>query len=168
MEMGTGPKRLTPDLLPLLRECKMLEKKRAKSTLSEAEHARWLALKDKLGSTLGAGARERRASTRVPTRLSVSYATPEAFHKATLTNISRGGVFVSTAFPAEIGDKITLCLEVASSGTKLELPCTVVSQNVGSGFDTQTLGMGLRFGALTPRQQKAVDKLHAQASSEAD
>ena len=40
------------DLLPLLRECKQLDEKRATSSLTPAEHGRWLELKDRLGAQL--------------------------------------------------------------------------------------------------------------------
>lgn len=152
------------NLLPLLRECKQLDEKRATSSLTPAEHGRWLELKHRLGARLGPSQCERRASARLETRLDVSFETPEQFQEAVISNLSLGGMFVSTAFPAEMGTKLTVALYIESIGTRLDLPCVVVSQNVGAGFDTSLLGMGLKFAGLTKIQRKAVDRLYAKVS----
>jgi uncharacterized protein (TIGR02266 family) len=156
------------DLLPQLRECKILDTKRKRQGLTVAEHDRWLQLKDLLGSKLAPGARERRGSHRVPTRINTSYETPEAFQEATIANLSETGVFVSTAFPLEIGSKLTLNMHIESSGERLEIPCVVVSRNVGSDFSTQVLGMGLRFTEMSRETREAVTRLYREALAKQD
>ena len=156
-------KTVSPGLLPLLRECKRLDTKRANSALTADEHARWLELKDRLGARLAPSERARRASARVETRIAACFETPEDFQEAVISNLSLGGVFISTASPSEIGTKLTLSLRVTSTGTKLDLSCVVVSENVGAAFDTSSLGMGLKFLSLSAAQRKVVEKLYAQA-----
>ena len=157
--------RARTDLLPLLRQCKLLDTKRTRGGLTPAEHERWLDLKDTLGAKLAPSERERRVHHRLPTRINASFETPEAFQEATISNISHGGVFVSTVRPPEIGTKLTLSVRIESTGMRLDLPCVVVSQNVGSGFSTETLGMGLRFTELGPHERKAVAALYEEAKS---
>jgi uncharacterized protein (TIGR02266 family) len=156
------------DLLPLLRECKLLDTKRTGAGLSPAEHERWLDLKEQLGSKLMPSERERRVHHRAPTRINTSFEIPEAFQEAIISNISHGGVFVSTTHPPDIGTKLTLNLRIESTGVRLDLPCLVVSQNVGANFSTDRLGMGLRFSELGLSERTAIAQLYEEARSHGD
>lgn len=155
--------KLTRDLLPLLRQCRQLDRKRTRAGLSPEEHERWLVLKTRLGANLSPSERERRRFERVATRLRTSFRTPRALHEAIISNLSSGGVFVATAHPAEIGTKLRLNLRIESTGERIELACVVVSQNVASDFSTQTLGMGLCFTDLDGQQREAVARLYEEA-----
>lgn len=158
-----APKR---DLLPLLRECKLLDRKRVKGELTPAEHARWIQLHERLSAALRPG-HEKRASARVAVKLNVSFETPEAFQEATIQNMSRGGVFVTTSHPAALGTKLELSVVIQSTGIRVELPCVVVSQNVGRDFSVGSAGMGLKFAELGEEQRKAVDEIYTGASAAA-
>jgi uncharacterized protein (TIGR02266 family) len=153
------------DLLPLLRECKLLDRKRTKAGLTPREHERWLDLKDLLGAKLAPGARERRVHHRVTTRVNASFETPQALREAIISNISPGGLFLNTFHPAEIGTKLKLSLRVESTGARVDVPCIVVSQNVGSNFSTDQMGMGLRFSELGANQRAAVTELYEEAKA---
>ncbi len=150
-------------LLPLLREFGWLDKARSREGLTPLQYQRWLDLKLTLAKNMDPNGApsgvERREYLRLPMRLLVQYGTRNQLRDALLTNVSRGGVFINTAFPPEIGAKFTLCIRVDETREAVDLPCEVVSHNVGDGFSTQTLGMGLKFGSLDDAQRRVVEQL---------
>jgi len=150
-------------LLPLLREFGALDKRRCREGLTPSEYQRLMDLKHTLSKHYPQGdapeGAERRQHMRLPLRLLVQYKTRDALHDAVITNVSRGGLFISTAFPPEIGTQFTLCIRIDATGEAVDLPCEVVSHNVGRDFSTRALGMGLRFGNLNESQRAVVDGL---------
>jgi len=151
-------------LLPLFREFSALEKKKAGAGLTARELARWTDLKTKLTLRLSKGATkenvERRQSLRIPMKLRVDFENAGAFNRATMSNISHRGIFISTAFPPEIGTQLQVRIEIESTGDSIEVPAEVVSQHVGPGYQTSQLGMGLRFLRLTDQQLRQINKLY--------
>ena len=103
------------------------------------------------------------ASVRVPVRLKMQFQTAGELRRCLLTNLSRGGVFVSTAAPPPIGTILRLRIEVAESDLQIEVDGEVVSTNVGNNFDTQHVGMGVRFVEPSPEAQRALDRLYEHA-----
>lgn len=146
----------------LFREYVHLDRKRRGDGVSPAEFERWKQLKAKLASTFGKGPvnEDRRDSLRVPTRMKVSFGSQEGLKQALMTNLSRGGLFLNTAFPQPAGTRFELRLELRGSGETLELPVQVVSTNVGPGFDTGAMGMGLRILSVSPEVRKRLDDLY--------
>ena len=57
-------------------------------------------------------------------------------------------------------------VRIASTGEEIELPATVVTNNVANNFTTQTLGMGLRFKTLSPAQRAWIHNVQMQALDE--
>ena len=82
-----------------------------------------------------------------------------------MTNLSRGGLFVNTAFPAEPGTRLELKLRIESTGETLQIPVEVVSNNVGDGFATRELGMGVRFLPMPNDLRKKVDDYYEALAS---
>lgn len=158
------------ELLPLLREYRVLERKRSDEGVTPLEYQRWLDLKRRLSANLTEGPptgdSERRAALRVPTRLKVEFPTPGGFDTARIRDLSQGGLFVATPFTAEIGTELELRVRIGSTGEVIELPAVVVTNNVANGFATADLGMGMRFRGLSVEQKARIHQLQMQALEE--
>lgn len=154
-------------LLPLLREYGGLERKRIREGVTPLEYQRWLDLERMLSKQIfhgqGPGGLERRRHIRVPTRMLVQFKSRDQFKDAIISNISRGGLFIDTPFTVEIGSHFVLCIRVDSTGEAVDIPCEIVSHNVGDGFKTAGPGMGVKFMNLNAEQRSAADKLLAAA-----
>ncbi len=152
------------DFQLLFREYMHLDRKRTGDGLTPLEYQRWRALSRELGKRFSKGppkgGAERRDSVRVPTRLKVSFASPDAVSQAWMTNISRGGLFINTAFPAETGTRLDLELRIESTAETLRVPVEVVSSNVGDAFNTGELGMGVRFMPMPDGLRKKLDDFY--------
>ena len=156
------------DLPRMLREYARLDRARTATGLSDRQLERWRQLKDTLDGQLSRGSKGRpppvrRASLRVPSRLKVSFESVGTFHSSMLTNVSKGGVFVHTDTPLEVGDPVTLRISIEEDATTLEIPGRVVSQNVGPTLGTWEKGMGVVFGEMAPKLREQVDALYERA-----
>lgn len=152
------------DLHVLFLEYSRLDRRRTRDGLTTQEYDRWRLLSKELARrfTKGppGGASERRDSVRVPTRLKVSFESRDEAIQALMTNLSRGGLFINTAFPAEPGTRFELELSLESSGERFEVPVEVVSNHVGGQFETGELGMGVRFLPVPPELRRKIDALY--------
>jgi uncharacterized protein (TIGR02266 family) len=152
------------DVQKLFREYVRLDRKRRSDALSPREFARWRELSRHLSATFSPAERpvdqERRESVRVPVRLRVHFHSAGELRRRLLTNLSRGGMFVSDADPPPIGTKLVLRIVVEDEGTEIELAGEVVSHNVGPAFDTQSNGMGIRFVDPSPAAEKLLQRLY--------
>jgi len=102
-----------------------LDRKQAREGLAAPELARWQALKHELARELGCDDDERadqRASLRVPVKLRVTFASMGELGQALMTNLSRGGLFVETDHPLEIGTRVVLRLHVEGAGKAAQPP----------------------------------------------
>jgi len=79
-----------------------------------------------------------------------------------MSNLSRGGIFVSTERPAEIGTELKLRIEVVAPHREIVVVGEVVSQNVGRDFEVEQRGMGIRFKNLSEGDQALIDELYEQ------
>jgi uncharacterized protein (TIGR02266 family) len=169
-------RRITPidgivmaDLQLYFREFMHLDRKRTGEGLTPLEYQRWRALARELSTRFSKGpprgGAERRESVRVSTRLKVSFESPAAVSQALMTNLSRGGLFINTAFPAEPGPRLELKLLIESTGKTLQVPVEVVSSNVGEGFRTGQLGMGVRFLPMPTALRKQLDDFYEALAS---
>jgi hypothetical protein len=150
------------DVQSLFREYIALERKRTREGVTPLEYQRWRELAERLHKHLSAGAprgSERRDSVRTTTRVVAEFKSPGQLRRALIRNLSGTGVFVSTPFAPEIGTELVLRVRIASSGRVIDLPGVVVSHNVGDGFETGELGMGVRFRSLDDDQQRAIEEL---------
>lgn len=151
----------------MLREYARLERKRSGAGLTPQELLRWTELKRGLARRFSPDLSDvqcdQRNSLRIPTRLKVSFRSRDAFRQSLMTNLNRGGVFVSTGAPAAIGTPITLRIRIEETGDVLEVRTEVVSQNVGPSYSSTTLGMGMRFLDMPPDVQKKLDDLYEKA-----
>jgi uncharacterized protein (TIGR02266 family) len=159
------------DAAALFREYVQLDRRHRNAGLSAAELARWGELKQRLNATFSPPERpeheERRDSVRVPVRLRMHFETAGQLRRCLLTNLSRGGVFVSTASPPPIGTQLVLRIDVAEGGIQIEVAGEVVSTNVGPDLTTRQQGMGVRFVDPSPAAQAALDRLYETALSPA-
>jgi uncharacterized protein (TIGR02266 family) len=156
------------DLLPLLREYGLLDRKRRGDGVTPVEYHRWHELNETLGRHIPQGkppgGRERRQHLRVPTRMLVQFKTRDQLQEAMITNVSQGGLFINTPFSPNVGTKFTLCLRVDATREAVDVPCQVVSANVGDDFSTRDFGMGVKFINLNSQQREAVEVLFAAAT----
>lgn len=155
----------------LFREYVHLDRKRTGEGVSVAENARWAALRAQLDRRFSSGppaGEERRDSVRVPIRLKIGVVGPEGSRDAVVTNVSRSGLFINTAFPEPVGTRIDLRLRVASTGELLEIPGRVVSNHVGRDLSKRKLGMGVCFLSVPPAVRARLDALYAEAGAKVD
>lgn len=155
------------DIGSRFREFAQLDKKRARDGLSPEELQRWTALKrlleKKFSPGLGGNNAGRRASVRVPTRLAVHFGNVGELQQSLMTNVSRGGVFITTDHLLEMGSRFELRLGIGKRGKELVIPVEVVSHNVGPRLEKRQRGMGLRFLDLDPETKREVDELYEKA-----
>ena len=77
-----------------------------------------------------------------------------------MANVRPIGLFVPTPFAAEPGTKFELRVTVEETGDAYDSPVVVVSNNVGPGFSTQSLGMGVRFATGDCALRRALEVLY--------
>jgi uncharacterized protein (TIGR02266 family) len=151
-------------LLPLVREYGRLERKRTQDSVTPREFERWAELRDRLEKKFPQGDRpegaERRQNLRLPTRMLVEYESRGALESALIRNISRGGLFIVTDRPAEVGSEVMLLVRVAD-GKTIELPAEVASTHITDAHGQR--GMGCKFGQLSAEQQTIVEEMFATA-----
>ena len=104
---------------------------------------------------------------RIPVRLAVGFRDRGQLSGSLMTDLSRGGVFVETDRPAEIGTRVELRLSIAASGEELAIPAEVVSQNTGPDLSSPRPGMGLRFLAMSDAARREIDALYERTLAEA-
>ena len=96
-------------------------------------------------------------------RLAVQFGNVGELQQSLMTNLSRGGVFITTDHLMEIGSCFELRLGIGKRGKELVVPVEVVSHNVGPRFEKGQRGMGLRFLDLDRDTKREVDELYEQA-----
>jgi uncharacterized protein (TIGR02266 family) len=157
------------DLSNLFLEYARLDRQRTRGGLSVAELERWSELKRVLNRQFSPGIKsqhvDRRDSVRVPTRLACTFNSLDSFQDALITNLSRGGVFIQTQTPLPVGTPIQLRLQIADTGSELEVAGVVVSNNVGPALGTAAKGMGVRFSEEVPEMLKQIDELYERAGA---
>ncbi len=131
-----------------LREYAQLNRKRKSVGVSPLEYLRWQDMKRKLEKAFpgrpapgGGGA----------ARVVVEYSSSRELESTVMENVKPIGLFVRTPFTPEAGERFELSVLLLDSGKRFDASVTVVSNNVGPGFSTEDMGMGVRVnpeGAL--------------------
>ena len=96
----------------------------------------------------------------MPTRLRIYFSTVNELGRCLMTNLSRGGLFVATATPCEIGTRIQLRIEIAEIGETVEVLGEVISVGGGASLRDEESGIGVLFRDLDDAQRKAIDDLY--------
>src|SRR5688572_4376424 len=96
-----------------------------------------------------------RRQPRIPISLEVQYRTTGAFLVAYSINLSKGGIFVETNEPLEVGERVSLAFEVPGAG-KLEVEGAVAWVRTG-GQDGLPDGMGVQFDTLDGKYGARID-----------
>jgi uncharacterized protein (TIGR02266 family) len=148
-----------------------LDRKRAAEGLSPSELRCWLKLARILNQEFSPNTSYERAelrkSVRVPVTLRVSFTDLGELGASLMTNLSRGGVFIATDRPAEIGTRLELRFHIEETGEEIDVPGEVVSQNLGPNFESGQSGMGLRFLEMKPEVARKVEELYERKLKEA-
>ena len=97
------------------------------------------------------------------------YETPEDFATSRLEGLASGdGMFVDTPFTVPVGRSFVALIRIASTGEEIDLPCEVVSSNLGSDRSTVGMGMGLVFRGLSEDRLSRLRALRAAGSAGPD
>ena len=159
------------DLQTRFRQFLHLDRKRADAGLTPTELRRWMKLKRILNQEFSPGISyervDRRESVRVPTRLAVGFSDSQELRDCLMTNLSRGGLFISTNAPAEIGTRLELKIEIEDSGENIRVPAEVVSVNARPDAAAPQRGMGMRFLEMKPEVREKIAELYERKLREA-
>jgi uncharacterized protein (TIGR02266 family) len=151
------------DSLATFREYMSLERRRVNG-LSPDELVRWTDLRKRLDRDFGEldapGSVQRRATPRIPTSLEVRFENLGQLGSVLMSNMSRGGIFVSTESPPAIGTELKLRIKVVAPPREIVLCGEVASWHVGPHFEVGKRGMGIRFKDLSADDQVVVDELY--------
>lgn len=98
-----------------------------------------------------------RRQPRLPISLEVAYRTAGAFLVSYSINLSKGGIFLETSQPLEVGEQLTLRFDVPGVGP-LEVVGTVAWVRSGS-HDGLPDGMGIQFDQLDQKYGAVIDEL---------
>ena len=148
------------------REYMLLERRRSSEEgITVLEWQRWVQLKRLLDRQFGQESKsttsDRRAdSVRVPTRLRVGFESYGEIRECLMTDVSRGGLFISTPNPLPLGTKIRVQIRIEETSDGLDVQGEVAWHNLGPGLQTEEQGMGVQFVRLTEEEEKGVDNLY--------
>jgi type IV pilus assembly protein PilZ len=98
-----------------------------------------------------------RRDARLPISLKVEYRTAGAFLVAYSVNLSKGGIFLETSTPLDVGEKVSLSFEVPGSG-ELVVEGVVTWIRKGS-LDGLPDGMGVQFDRLDESHGDQIDSM---------
>lgn len=126
----------------LLREFVELSKKRVGTGVTPLEYQRWLDLGQQLERAFP---NHPPLGQRGETRMLVEFKNRDRLAESVMMNVRPIGLFIDTPFAPESGTRLTLLVLVEDTGEVFRSRVVVVSNNVGPGFSTRSLGMGVRF-----------------------
>jgi uncharacterized protein (TIGR02266 family) len=98
-----------------------------------------------------------RRQPRLPISLEVAYRTAGAFLVSYSINLSKGGIFIETQTPLEVGEHVSLSLNVPGVGP-LEVQGVVAWVRTGT-IDGLPDGMGIQFDALDAKYGDVIDEM---------
>ena len=77
-----------------------------------------------------------------------------------MTDLSRGGLFIRTDRPVDLGTRLELSIRIDDQDTLVEVRAVVVTHNTGPNFRTQERGMGLRFVDMDEDTEKQIQEFY--------
>src|SRR5579862_9273197 len=106
------------------------------------------------------GGAERRRFPRHAITLRVDYKRMNTFFADYAKNISKGGTFIRTTKPLDVGTEFVFVLSIPNHPEQLELKGEVVwtvSEDEAARDDEKQPGMGIRFKFVDDSERRAVD-----------
>ncbi len=156
---------MNKNLIQLADEYRRLDRKRKirGGKLSPQEEKRLAQLKDYLSQSLheSSPGTDRRGDLRVPVSMRVRYHTGNVFTNNYISNLSSGGVFISTPKPLPLDTKVKLQLIFEDRNIEIDIEGKVVWENTqGRTFgDITKPGMGIKFTKVGKEAQEVIDDL---------
>lgn len=103
---------------------------------------------------------DRRRDGRTPIELRVEYKRLNTFFADYTKNISRGGTFIGTERPLDIGTEFVFALDLPTLSEPLRLRGRVMwVTNVDEASKANPPGMGIEFRYSTPEERRDMEKL---------
>ena len=110
---------------------------------------------------------ERRTSSRHAITLRVDYKRMNTFFADYAKNISKGGTFIRTSKPLEIGTEFVFVLSIPGQADQLQLKGEVMwTVDDGQATDAQPAGMGIRFRFTDPSERHQLETFVSALMSE--
>jgi type IV pilus assembly protein PilZ len=110
---------------------------------------------------------ERRLSVRHAITLRVDYKRMNTFFADYAKNISKGGTFIRTSKPLEVGTEFVFVLSIPGQAEQLQLHGEVVwTVDEGEASDDRPAGMGIRFRFEEDSERKDLENFVARLMSE--
>ncbi len=103
-------------------------------------------------------AAEKRGSQRVPVRLEVNFQSIDSFLSEYAMNISRGGLFVSTRKPLDVGTKLTLQFTIPDAAVPIKINGEVAWVTTYDKASQLIPGMGIKFRELSDGDRKKLEE----------
>ncbi len=98
-----------------------------------------------------------RKDERVKGSLSLKFKDHRAFVKAYTENVSRGGLFIRTANPPEVGQRFPLELQIPGIPEPLQTKCQVVwTRKQAEETKDNPAGMGVKFSEMSKKDAQAL------------
>ena len=102
---------------------------------------------------------DRRAAPRHAIALRVDYKRMNTFFADYAKNISKGGTFIRTSKPLDVGTEFVFVLSIPEQANQLELRGEVIWTVVGDqATDDQPAGMGIRFRFEGDGERQALER----------
>ena len=102
---------------------------------------------------------ENRKAPRLPADVKVDYRTAGSFITDYTRNISRGGIFIRTSLPLEVGEKVRLRLTLPDGDAPFALDGIVKWVSTLRDRDKHPPGMGIEFTEFTDEVKAKLDDL---------
>jgi CRP/FNR family cyclic AMP-dependent transcriptional regulator len=100
-----------------------------------------------------------RKDERVKKSLSLKFKDHEAFIKAYTDNASRGGLFIKTANPFEVGHRFPLELQIPGNPESLQIMCRVAwTRKQAEGTKDKPAGMGVKLSEMSKKDEQVLKK----------
>ncbi len=110
--------------------------------------------------------RERRTNERLPVQLRVDYQSTDSFISEYTMNISKGGMFISTRSPLDIGTTIELVFHIPGR----EVPFRIIGEVAWvTPYDRKSNlipGMGIKFKNMKDEDRKAFEEFIEKVKSQ--
>jgi type IV pilus assembly protein PilZ len=110
---------------------------------------------------------ERRTDQRHKIALRVDYKRMNTFFADYAKNISKGGTFIKTSKPLDVGTKFVFVLSIPGQADQLQLKGTVMwTVDESQANDDRPAGMGIRFNFADDDERKQLEQFVAKLMSD--